>query len=621
MTQDSSSLQLQHTEREMDRWIESATRSVGYEHGFGVRGCDLSQAEWWASYIRQSLEEQKSNSRLVEYLRTCAQEAKRLGVIVPREYIFYDAVTGEHLGRPGIIRVRKELAPARRIAGIIFPALDRLSREPTHIGIFEFEMDHLGVQCHYADVPSGSDLMVQMVRQNMAYAAKFVKLVNRKNNRAGNVGRALKGIAPAFRASYGYVYQAEYREANGRRSVTKAWWEVDTLGPDGKPEHPGPAWVVQRVFGWIGAEEKSLHWVAAELNRMEIPTAFGRRWNPGKVHRLVRNRCYTGKHAYNVHARVPGLNQPMTDITAEIKRNRKEVKPESEWVYFDVPVLVSEGLWDRANEVLTKRGAGRGKQGKSIEALLRGRVYCPGCGESMVVRRHTRDKDRIYYHCRKYGQKWQERPCIYRKFIPATVEQVIWADLCSLLRNDNWLDTQVGEVQREDHAVQKIIRQQDTKIAQSKSKRMKVQQGFEGGIYTLEQAKSRIVQLDADIADGEQEIERLRRRGGTTSCSGKEITALKEELRELRDRNLDDARFRERADIIARLGLQIFPSEDLKSMRVKCRIPLDDGPDGEPPLMMDTETRGAKMTADEREPTNGCGKVPPAPPGNPANSV
>ena len=83
-------------------------------------------------------------------------------------------------------------------------------------------------------------------------------------------------------------------------------------------------------------------------------------------------------------------------------------------------------------------------------------------------------------------------------------------------------------------------------------------------------------------------------------------------MRVLRDRNLDDARFQERADIIARLGIQIYPSEDLKSMRVNCRISLNDRPDGEPTLMTETETRSAKMIADEREPANGCAKVPPS---------
>ena len=134
--------------REMDDWIQAAARSVGYNDGFGVKGCDLSRDDWWAGYTRQSEEEQRSNNRLPEYLRTCAAEAKRLGVIVPREYVFYDVVSGEHLERPGMIRLRQELARGSQIAGVIFPALDRLSREPIHIGIFEFEMDYHGVCYH-----------------------------------------------------------------------------------------------------------------------------------------------------------------------------------------------------------------------------------------------------------------------------------------------------------------------------------------------------------------------------------------------------------------------------------------------------------------------------------------
>ena len=294
MTQIKNIDQRTDKDNDLDQWIKAAAESAGYEEGFGIPGCDLSQSNWWAAYLRQSTEEQRSNNRAVEYLRTCAQEAKKLGVVVPREYVLYDVVSGEHLERPGMIYLREELAPARRIAGIVFPTLDRLSREPSHIGVFEFEMDHWGIQCHYTDAPNGSDPMSQMVRQNLAYAAKFVKLVNRKNNRAGNVGRALKGIVPAFGPSYGYTYRSEYLEENGRRSVQNAWWEVDSLGPDGKPEYSSPAWVVQRVFAWLGADEKSLHWVARELNEMEIPTAKGGRWNPAKVQRLMRNLCYSG---------------------------------------------------------------------------------------------------------------------------------------------------------------------------------------------------------------------------------------------------------------------------------------------------------------------------------------
>ena len=449
---------------------------------------------------------------------------------------------------------------------------------------------------------------------NIAYAAKFVKLANRKNNLGGNIGRALKGIASAFRASYGYMYRAEYTEVSGRRNVVKAWWEIDSLGPDRKPNQGSPAWVVQRVFTWIGAEEKTLHWAAKELNSLGIPAAFGSSWNPGKLQRLVRKPWYTGKHAYNVNARVPSLDQPLTDITSEIKRNRKQPKPESEWVYFDVPVLVDESLWQRANDLLTARGRGRGKEGKSINALLRGRIYCPGCQQPMVVRRHTRNRERVYYHCKKYGQSWRSQPCTYSKFIPASWDQVVWADLSSLLRDDAWLDAGIDEAQREDRAVQKLVHQQETKIAQAHSKRLKVQEGFEGGIYTLEQAKSRIMRFESDIGQAEEEIERLLRRSGSVPRSNQELSALKEELRVLRDRNLDEAIFQHRVDLVARLGVRVFPSEDLKTMRVKCRLSVDDGPDDAyavGPTKNPLDPMPANM---ERESADGCEKVPSAPP-------
>jgi len=130
-----------------------------------------------------------------------------LGIVVPREYVFYDAVTGEHLERPNMIRLRKELIPQRRITGVIFPALDRLSREPLHRDVFEYEAEYAQVNYHYADAPNGSDPMTKMVRDAISYAAKYVRLANKNNNRGGNIGRVLKGWVPAGKTAYGYRYR------------------------------------------------------------------------------------------------------------------------------------------------------------------------------------------------------------------------------------------------------------------------------------------------------------------------------------------------------------------------------------------------------------------------------
>jgi site-specific DNA recombinase len=204
--------QIESTKQEwIDNSIAHAANIAGYKDGFGAIGCDLSKPIWWAIYCRQSLEDQSNNNRLPDYLRTCALEAKKLAAIVPREYILFDLMSGEHLERPKMIYLRRLMAE-RRIAGVIFPALDRLSREPLHQQIFEMEATHYGIQLQYADAPSGNDLGSQFARTILAHAAKLVKIANRKNNRGGNIGRVVNKNVPAGKTSFGYRYKAEYED-------------------------------------------------------------------------------------------------------------------------------------------------------------------------------------------------------------------------------------------------------------------------------------------------------------------------------------------------------------------------------------------------------------------------
>ena len=47
-----------------------------------------------------------------------------------------------------------------------------------------------------------------------------------------------------------------------------------------------------------------------------------------------------------------------------------------------------------------------------------------------------------------------------------------------------------------------------------------------------------------------------------------DIKAMTQELKVLGDRNLEGATFEEKLDIIAKLGIKVYPSEDLKSVRL-----------------------------------------------------
>ncbi len=141
----------------LDHYILEASKAAGYEQGFGITGCDLRFNSWWVAYTRQSTREQAENDRLGEYLLTCARLAKQSGVIVPREYVIYDAESSEDMNRRGMIRLHRELIARRQICGIIVPFQGRLSADPLHQLTFEKECSYYGVNVVYGDAPGGSD--------------------------------------------------------------------------------------------------------------------------------------------------------------------------------------------------------------------------------------------------------------------------------------------------------------------------------------------------------------------------------------------------------------------------------------------------------------------------------
>jgi hypothetical protein len=126
----------QVSKEKLSEHIGQAAKAAGYQKGFGIEGCDLSKPIWWAAYCRQSLEQQSQNNRLPEYLLTLARMAKDQGVVIPREYVFYDHESGEHLDRPSMLFLRHELAEKQKVVGILFADLRCLSREPAPQQVF-----------------------------------------------------------------------------------------------------------------------------------------------------------------------------------------------------------------------------------------------------------------------------------------------------------------------------------------------------------------------------------------------------------------------------------------------------------------------------------------------------
>ena len=53
------------------------------------------------------------------------------------------------------------------------------------------------------------------------------------------------------------------------------------------------------------------------------------------------------------------------------------------------------------------------------------------------------------------------------------------------------------------------------------------------------------------------------------------LESVRKDLLSLRSQNLEEASFEDKAELIARLGVKVIPSEDLKTRRICCRLNLD----------------------------------------------
>jgi len=257
-----------------------------------------------------------------------------------------------------------------------------------------------------------------------------------------------------------------------------------------------------------------------------------------------------------------------------VKRTLIRPKPNGEAMEFSVPPLINEELWLRANQATRGRGRGRGKEGKAISALVRNRIFCPRCGKPLVVRRIS-GSDRHYYFCSRLVHASATEHCAYRRFIPGTWDEVVWDCISAILKDESWIQERLAGMEKQCQDIERLVKLEQLKILQAQNKINKVREGFEGGLYSLDEAKAKVNEYQNIINKAEPEVKRLTDLIGERE-SNVDIEGIREELRKLAQENLEQATFTDKREIINKLGIKIYPAEDLKSMKIRCSLSFGD---------------------------------------------
>jgi site-specific DNA recombinase len=235
---------------------------------------------------------------------------------------------------------------------------------------------------------------------------------------------------------------------------------------------PETAEVVELIFELVGNRGYSTVRVAHYLNDHNIPSPYMARpnrrnkakvtkWSPTRVGYIIRERAYLGLSLEGFTEPVIGQDGERVRVMVgdKLRTVRKPVEPANhrEAANSTTERLISDELFRKANAVLTdKKWKTARKRNEADLWLLRGLVYCGGCGYRMSPHKvATRgSKPRHYYHCATRATRFRHdrAECDARLVRREHLDDMAWSKMESLLRDPKQIAREIRRSIRDGNA-------------------------------------------------------------------------------------------------------------------------------------------------------------------------
>jgi DNA invertase Pin-like site-specific DNA recombinase len=344
------------------------------------------------SYSRFSSDLQSEESN-ADQQRKCREKATLKGHQIWPELEFADeAVSGTKRHRAGLDAMLAA-AEAGKIKVLYFFSLSRLARESV---ITLPLLKHLVYNCGVRIISCTEG--IDSIDTAWELIAHIMSIVHEQyiKDLAANVLRGQEGALLAGFSLGDYCF--------GYSSVPIPGSEKGRRGRNAKPrkmyviDAETVAWVA-RIFHWFVEEQRTLSWIARELNRLRAPQDHraGKKkgWRHQYLPRLLSNRKFIGWWPWGQKRNV--RNPLNGDV-------RQEDRPETEhqkWLrHFPHLQVVDNETFERARQLLKENddayAASRGEKGKlkgsqpgtaakQPRHLLSGLIKCGHCGRTFYV--------------------------------------------------------------------------------------------------------------------------------------------------------------------------------------------------------------------------------------------
>jgi site-specific DNA recombinase len=471
-------------------------------------------------YARVSTEKQAQSHTIDSQVAAIKERMLQDGLNNEKNLCFCDdGYSGDTLERPGLEQVRDQVA-AGAVDRLYVHSPDRLARKHAYAMLLMDEFRRAGVEVvflnHEVDPTPEGELLLQV--QGVIAEYERAKILER--NRRGRRQAAKRGAVSVFsRAPYGYRYIAKARDGADAR------FEVI----------PEEATVVRQVFEWFVRDRLSISAIARRLKAGQIKTRTGKEtWGGNVVWRILTHPAYQGRARFGRYKTGPRLPRAMAFWQPPSRRSFSvQAGPIDQQIEVPVPALVSEELFAAAAEQLeeNRRRSRLGPRG--MRRMLQGLLVCQQCGHALCYHGSgPRDKDGVrrgfYYRCTGLdSHRWGgQKICSSRAVRAELLEQAVWDDVCSLLREPKRLEQEYRRrLGRSDTARQRAS-------APTLALRQRVQQSIVRLIDAYQDGMMSKEEVDPRLHHARERLARLEQEAAAIEDAEAERAILKESLKE-----------------------------------------------------------------------------------------
>lgn len=480
-------------------------------------------------YSRVSTPDQeKEGTSLKTQQEHCRAYAEEHGytVIAAYQNVYSGAKYRE---RPGLSKLREQVRAGDADVVIAY-ALDRLSRQQSHLAIIAEEIEDHDAQLAFVTEDFEDSAVGRFIRSAKAFAAEVEREKISERVTRGRKARIASGHPhPGPYPLYGY----QWRDKERTRLI---------LDPRTAP-------VARRIFDDYLAGH-TLRGIAQRLHDDGIPSSQGSpTWAPNAIGRLLRHPNYTG-NAYGWLG------------TAREQRNKYDLKDAILLPAGTIEPLVSQAEWDAVQErmVRNKQRASRRTYEPEATLLRGGFVHCGACGRAMSA---TRDKRGVYrYRCAS-GHRLRAERCNI-SIAAHILDDAVWERIVAFFTKPELICRILSELDNDDDDPQEIARL-DRRLREIEQQQASVAQAIS---LLVDSDPDTVAPLTVKLTNLAEHRRNVARERAAVEDQRSSREAFRNQMETLEDwqgrmaKNINTACYREQREFLDLLEIkaQVFPA-------------------------------------------------------------